>query len=288
MNYLSDMRLLNIFTTVFKQRSISGASRILNTSQPTITRSIHNLEIELGIELFIRSSEGLIPTDFSYKLYKRALSIIDEVDSIFLDAEFLPSSSRTLLNIGVGHGCCYTVNKQFTEYRKIHEDIVFNEKIASARNLLSEIEHGFLEIIIGSEDTLKMAEWLTINRYVKHDLFMVARKDHPVFKESKDNQYKMIKQYPYITYHLLEDSHGTKLPNAPVFRINNHLILLEQVKNSDSYMLINQELIHFIDVFNLAIIGGRKRESINFAVAYNDKTISTEGKELVDFMLSNI
>lgn len=244
--------------------------------------------MELGTELFIRSAEGLIPTDFSYKLYKRALSIIDEVDSIFSDAKYLPSNSRTLLNIGVGHGCCYTAIRHQAEFHTDHDDIVFNTKIASARNLLTETENGLLELIIGNEETLQVAKWLTLKKYVQLDRYMVARKEHPVFKEKKEKQLQCLQEYPYITYHLLEDSHGTKIPKAPIFRINDHFVLLDRLKNSDCYMLLSEELIHFLDTFNLALVGDSKIDTINFVIAYNEKTISEEGRSLLQYMLDQV
>ncbi len=287
MNYFSDIKLLHIFTTVFKQRSISGASRILNITQPSVTRSIHSLELELGLELFIRSSEGLMPTDFAFRLYRRALTIIDEVDSIFTDAEHLSSNNRILLNIGVGHGYCSTVEHRLLEYRKGHEEVVFNMKIASARHLLSNIETGVLECIIGNIDTLNTASWLMVEKLAKTNRYIVARKEHPVFREPVEKQMDLIRLYPYVTYHLLEDSHGTKIPKAPLFRINDHLILFDNLKHSDAYSMIDEELMQYLDLFDLAVAGGSSCDTQIFAIAYNKQQISKEGKALVGFLLES-
>jgi len=55
--------LLKSFTYVVKEGSLSGAARALGTTQPTIGRHIETLEAELGFSLFIRSREGLAPTE---------------------------------------------------------------------------------------------------------------------------------------------------------------------------------------------------------------------------------
>ena len=274
MNDLSDLRLLNVFTTVFQQRSISGASRILNISQPSVTRSIRNLEISLGVELFIRSSEGLVPTDFSYSLYRRALSIIDEVDSIFIDADNFSSNNRTLINIGSGSGCCLTVDKLLSAYAMENEEIVFNTRIASAKNLLGDSENNSLDIIFGYEATISGASWLAMQPFVRQKRYHIARKGHPIFEKPVGEQIKLIQSYPQVTYHLLENAHGTKSPIAPVIRMNDYLMLFFNVSQSDNYLSIHEELLGFVDRFDLAVVGDTSFDEMSYVIAYNAETVS--------------
>lgn len=56
------------FLTVLQQRSLSAAARELGLTQPTIGRHIDALEEAVGAELFIRSSNGLLPTDVALDL----------------------------------------------------------------------------------------------------------------------------------------------------------------------------------------------------------------------------
>jgi DNA-binding transcriptional LysR family regulator len=56
------------FLTVLRQGSLSAAARELGLTQPTIGRHIAALEEAVGAELFIRSSNGLLPTDVALDL----------------------------------------------------------------------------------------------------------------------------------------------------------------------------------------------------------------------------
>jgi len=288
MNEFSDLRLLNVFTTVFKQRSISGASRILNVSQPSVSRSIHNLESTLGIKLFKRSSDGLIPTDFSCNLYSRALSIIDEVDSIYTDAENFSSVNRTLINVGLGSGCCLTLENSISEYIKMNKEIVFNTKIASARSLVGDSENRLLDIIIGYEVTLSGANWLTKHHYLKQKRYLIARNNHPVFEKPFQKQMKEILKYPEVTYHLLENSHGTKSPLAPTIRMNDYLMLFHNVSQSDTYLAIHEELLVFIDRFNLSVVGNSEFDELDFVIAYNKENLSKESEAFIEYLRNRI
>ena len=48
-----------VFYYVSKYGSLTRAAHVLMTSQPAVTRTIHNLENELGCRLFIRSKTGV-------------------------------------------------------------------------------------------------------------------------------------------------------------------------------------------------------------------------------------
>jgi DNA-binding transcriptional LysR family regulator len=63
-----DWHLFRSFLAVIREGSLSGAARALDTTQPTVGRQIGALEKSLGVSLFIRSLDGLAPTDAALRL----------------------------------------------------------------------------------------------------------------------------------------------------------------------------------------------------------------------------
>ncbi|NVB82202.1 MAG: LysR family transcriptional regulator [Kofleriaceae bacterium] len=55
--------LYGTFLAVMREGSLSGASRALALAQPTVRRRIEALEEALGVVLFTRATNGLVPTD---------------------------------------------------------------------------------------------------------------------------------------------------------------------------------------------------------------------------------
>ena len=78
---------LRTFTEVYRQRSISGAARALNLTQPAVSQHIAGLEQAVGRALFKRSPQGVLPTLAADEL---ALDIGDKLDA----AESALSSAR--------------------------------------------------------------------------------------------------------------------------------------------------------------------------------------------------
>lgn len=78
------------FLTVLKEGSLSAAARELGLTQPTVGRHIDTLEGIIGFQLFIRSPQGLIPTEAARDLKPYA--------------EQLAANAAALLRAATGQG----------------------------------------------------------------------------------------------------------------------------------------------------------------------------------------
>ena len=64
-----DFELYRIFYTVANHKNITKASEELNISQPAISKSIKNLENQLGGQLFVRTKRGVTLTEEGKEFY---------------------------------------------------------------------------------------------------------------------------------------------------------------------------------------------------------------------------
>jgi LysR family transcriptional regulator, transcriptional activator of the cysJI operon len=65
-------RLIN-FAVIVEQQSLNRASKLLNVSQPALSRQLHTLENEIGLPLFKREGKRLSLTSTGQLLYQYAL-----------------------------------------------------------------------------------------------------------------------------------------------------------------------------------------------------------------------
>ncbi|WP_018750874.1 LysR family transcriptional regulator [Paenibacillus sanguinis] len=87
---------LRIFREVAYEKSISRAAEKIGYVQSNVTAHIHNLEEELGTELFIRHSKGVSLTDDG----KQLLSYADQVISLLDNAKNSFAKNLPTLRIG--------------------------------------------------------------------------------------------------------------------------------------------------------------------------------------------
>ena len=80
-----ELRQLEYFRQIADTHSFNEAARHLNMSQPPLSYQIHQLEEELGVQLFERTSKGVILTNAGEVLYERAGNLLDYADSAKLE-----------------------------------------------------------------------------------------------------------------------------------------------------------------------------------------------------------
>lgn len=95
------LRQLHFVVTVAELGSFSRAASKLRTAQPAISRQIHLLEKELGVELFHRDGHGAIPTRAALALCKTAKSIFKQLDDVTAEIADLKDSPVGTVKLGV-------------------------------------------------------------------------------------------------------------------------------------------------------------------------------------------
>jgi len=97
------LRHVQAFVAVAEEGTFSRAARRLELAQPPLTRYVHELEQELGSELFVSGRSGAALTPAGRLVLERALAVL----KTFRDIEdFAPSSDACarVLHVGIGWG----------------------------------------------------------------------------------------------------------------------------------------------------------------------------------------
>ena len=69
---------LRAIVAICESGSIQEASRLLHISQPALSKSIKELESELGVPLLVRSNRGITATSYGEHLVRRARLVVEE------------------------------------------------------------------------------------------------------------------------------------------------------------------------------------------------------------------
>ena len=94
------LRDLNILLAVVECGSMARAARDLAVSQPVISKTIADLEEELGVRLLDRSRRGIAPTPYGRALLKRSVAAFDELRQGVKEIEFLAEPTAGEVRIG--------------------------------------------------------------------------------------------------------------------------------------------------------------------------------------------
>jgi LysR family transcriptional regulator of gallate degradation len=97
-----DLRQLQYFLCVARHRNISVAAAELNITQPSLTKSIRQLENELGVRLLNRLARGVELTDFGGTLRRHAETIRVQTADAIKEIASLRSGTFGAISVGAG------------------------------------------------------------------------------------------------------------------------------------------------------------------------------------------
>ena len=142
-----DFELYKIFKIVADEKNITKASEKLYISQPAVTKHIKNLELELGVQLFNRSNNGMSLTVDGQKLYDKingSIINLTEAEQVLKDDK--------IINLGVHVNMPTDIyNNAILEFYKENKNVVINIHKLDAVSMDKMIENGKVDIVFSKK-----------------------------------------------------------------------------------------------------------------------------------------
>ena len=219
---------IEIFYEVYKHSSMTAAANKMEISQPSVSKTLGNIEKNLGFKLFIRKGKKLIPTNEATELFEHASIVTNQLKNFNYIANTYKSRSLDFINIGTTPSLAETlVPKIIKQYNLIKPDARFNLINLNSIDLIEERYKPDIDITICfNARTPLNSKNITIKKG-KH--FLVSPKEYNLKKEI---YLKDVMHLPYIEItNLLSLYSDSSIMN---YFINNELDMNFYLK-SDSY-----------------------------------------------------
>lgn len=146
---------LKSFEVVYESRSIHQAAKKLFITPQGLSKSIQQLEQALGVKLFDRSRQGVIPTRSAELLHERCRQLLPRFDALERELALLDTPKKRL-RLGAANGVFNLVPfRTVTDFRREHEDILLECGEYSNQEVRDMLRDGRLEcglIVGGWED----------------------------------------------------------------------------------------------------------------------------------------
>lgn len=193
-----NFELYRIFYTVANYGNITKASEELMISQPAISKSIKNLEEQLGGQLFVRTKRGVFLTEEGKEFYnyiKQAMEYIHRAENKFTD----------LINLEVGSiriGISTTLVKEFLlpyleEFHSLYPKIDIEIVTDVAAVLIPKLRNGLIDVVVLNLNGMEDYDDISFTKCRElHDVFVVGKAFEDLSK--KKISLKELNNYPII------------------------------------------------------------------------------------------
>jgi DNA-binding transcriptional LysR family regulator len=96
---MDKLESLKTFTTVVRHASFSAAARELRLSRQAVSKYVIDLEQELGVQLLVRTTRSVAPTENGQAYYERCLAILADLEEADLAVTRLQAEPRGILRV---------------------------------------------------------------------------------------------------------------------------------------------------------------------------------------------
>ncbi|MDR1027159.1 MAG: LysR family transcriptional regulator [Rickettsiales bacterium] len=144
-----NIKLYRTFFEVAKSNSISQAAKNLFVSQPNVSKSLSELEQQLGAELFHRTSKGVFPT-------AKGTELLGYIEQSFNSMRLAERRIREKQNLEYGHlvigtpsnVCAFFLFDKIAAFHKEYPNVEITTITGGTKQLLNMLESHRIDIMI--------------------------------------------------------------------------------------------------------------------------------------------
>lgn len=144
-----DIRQLRYFIRVAELGSFSRASLMLDIGQPTLSRQVRQLEVELRQNLLIRNGRGVEPTEAGKILLELGRGILHQMDRVYEELGRVEGNLAGRVSVGMPPTWARLVVLRFT--RLLQQEMPYASVAVTegpSVNLRGDVLHGNLDIAL--------------------------------------------------------------------------------------------------------------------------------------------
>lgn len=178
-----NIRHLAVFRAVMQMGTVSGAARMLNVSQPAVTKSLQLLEAHLGVTLFERVKGRLLPASDSELLMpeiERLFSMILSVEQIAAEVRHGQRGHITVATVGTLATSLLT--RAVAQFITTHPQVKFEIRTLSTRRVVQEVSNN--QVDFGLLDVPLPGGYSESIELCRSETACVVAKTHRIAKKS--------------------------------------------------------------------------------------------------------
>lgn len=141
-----ELRQLEYFREIASTGSINEAARHLNMSQPPLSYQIRQLETELNVKLFDRTSKGVTLTEAGKVLYDRSGNLLEYARSTELEVS--KTGKKRILRIVLTPTTVDTIMPYIARFSKKNPDVNFEVHDGITYSLYEYLMDGTIDISV--------------------------------------------------------------------------------------------------------------------------------------------
>ena len=179
---MTDLTLLRSFLEVAECGAVTRAATRLFVTQPALSRRLQQLEGELGVTLFERTTRGVVLTEEGRFVERGARDLVERYGQLRQGVTALANLEAGIIRIGGGAtAVSFLLPEAIASFQSSHPGVLFQVKEAGSRDTERDVAAERLElgIVTLPIDPGQMSE-LEVRPFTTDRITLVAAPAHPL------------------------------------------------------------------------------------------------------------
>ncbi len=147
-----NLRHIEVFHAVYVNGSVSAAARMLNVSQPSVSKVLRHAESLLGFPLFDRTGGRLVPTEDAHTLFAEVSEIQERVYALREASRNLKRGAGSLLRISALPSIALdALPVTVAQFMRKHQDTRFDLQTVHHADLLRKLYERETDVAVAYE-----------------------------------------------------------------------------------------------------------------------------------------
>jgi len=191
------LRSAQIFVAAADLGTLTRAAEALHVSQPAATKTLSQLEAELGGALFIRAGRRLVLTDLGQALLPRAQALLQQARDLNAEAERWRTGLDGVLSVGAGPSVTYrllpeAVARFYAMGRTVHLTI----RAGAAGDLVDQVKRGTLDLVAADMGQAQDDPDLIVRPLPEEGVAALVRPNHPALTGAELSRFPLATATP--------------------------------------------------------------------------------------------
>lgn len=188
---------LQMILTIAECGSVTRAAEILNRPQPSVSRTLKEVEDQIGAQIFNRSTRSFSLTDHGQVVIRHARSIVAEMRHAKDELAILNERLLNRVRIGVHSiASASIVVPAVARFKEIVPEAHLEIDEDQTQKMLPPLRHGEYDFLVATLPD-EAVEGLTFEPLLASRLGIFVRKQHPL-AEAKEYAFADLVRFPWI------------------------------------------------------------------------------------------
>lgn len=178
-----DMRQVRHLLAVVEHGNMLRAASAIHISQPALSKSIQNLETELGVQLLERGPRGVSPTIYGTALLKHARLLLNQREQAVAEIGAIKDGSLGHLRLGVANFAIHFLPAVLAKLLSSKPGVSFDIVDGTYEGLTALVREGALDAVVSGLPPLHQAQDLVHKELNATEFVRVCRPDYRPFQQ---------------------------------------------------------------------------------------------------------